>query len=461
MSSQTGLLNSAQMGAYVRDGYLSVKADYPADFHGSIFAQLEHVIHDEWNPGNNILPRVPDLQEILDHPNVVGALTSILGPNFFYHPHHHCHFNPPGSEGQRLHKDGYTRRQHRTRWVMAMYYPQDTTPDMGPTGAVPSSHYNNTPPDPEREVGMAGEAGTVNIVHYDIFHRGTPNQSDKNRYMVKFLVVRMEEPDTPSWDDGDADWESTGDIRDGMWATMWDWHRGVKGSAPQRPDEEPSRLFEALKGDSEPEALRAAYLLGHAGDGAVGPLMDTLRAGSDRLAEELDQYDGVSIGSQNAIYALTAMGAPAVPALADATKDSSAAVRAIAAAAIGEIGRAGQEGVPALEAALNDESLEVRRQAAEALGIADGEGRSVPSLIDTLDDEEPNVRKAAALSLARLGTRAEEATPKLIEALKDTNPGVRAKSLHALRRIDTDEARTALLKFLTTARWENLVGKKG
>ncbi len=461
MSDQANLLTDDQMRAYVRDGYVTVKADYPAETHASIYDQLEFALQNEWNPGSNILPRVPDLQDILDHPNVAGALTSISGPGYFLHPVRHCHYNPPGSEGQRLHKDGYTRRQHRTRWTMVMYYPQDVTPEMGPTGVVPGSHYNNTAPDLDEESPMAGEAGTVTIVHYDIFHRGTPNLSSKNRYMVKFLVVRMEEPDTPSWDDIGAGWQFTGDIRDGMWATMWDWHRGANGSTSQTPTEDPERLLETIHSTSEPEALRAAYSLGHAGEGVVGPLIDTFRDGADRLAEELDQYSGVSSGSQNAIYALTAMGAPAVPALADATRDDSPAVRALAAAAIGEIGHAGQEGVPALERALDDESPEVRRQAAEALGTADGDGVSVTSLIDALGDEEGNVRRATALSLARLGPKAEEATPSLVEALHDSSHFVRGKAVHALQRVGTPEARDALLKFLLTARWENLLGKKG
>ena len=66
-----------------------------------------------------------------------------------------------------------------------MYYPQDTTVEMGPTGVLPGSHYFNWLVGPiglnmrldttEGEVPMAVEAGTVLMVHYDLWHRGMGN----------------------------------------------------------------------------------------------------------------------------------------------------------------------------------------------------------------------------------------------------------------------------------------------
>ena len=35
-------------------------------------------------------------------------------------------------------------RHHRCRWVMAFYYPQDVTEDMGPTAIVPGRQCYNT-----------------------------------------------------------------------------------------------------------------------------------------------------------------------------------------------------------------------------------------------------------------------------------------------------------------------------
>ena len=462
MSKDGHPLNDEQLASYIRDSSIAVAADYPAQFHRAIYDEIESALENEGNPGNNILPRVPLLRDVLDHPAVVGALTSILGPDYYLYPHRFCHLSPPGSEGQTLHKDNMTRRQHRTRWVMAMYYPQDVTVEMGPTAVVPGSHYNNTGPGAD-EVLSAVKAGTVSIVHYDIWHRATPNTSDRNRYMVKFLLTRMEEPGSPSWNGGRDEWAPTGDNRDRMWSTMWDWHRGNGGSR-QMSTADLDELMVALRGGPEPEALHAGYELATLGAGAVAPLMDVFREGAGRLAEELGGYEGsgthgaigrhrVSAASRNAAYALAAMGPPAVPALRDAMHDDAEAVRTLAAGTLAEMGRAGRESVPELVHALRDESTAVRRQAAEALGVVGARASAVPALIDALGDDGNRVRRSAALALARVGREAEEAVPALVRALRDPDKYVRGKAALALRRIDTEEAHEALMKFLIASRW--------
>ena len=54
----------------------------------------------------------------------------------------------PGASGQHWHKDDYVGdrnvRHHRFRWVMAFYYPQDVSADMGPTAIVPGRQFYNT-----------------------------------------------------------------------------------------------------------------------------------------------------------------------------------------------------------------------------------------------------------------------------------------------------------------------------
>ncbi len=72
---------------------------------------------------------------------LAGALTSLLGSGYYMHPHRHCHDTRPGSRAQDWHKDsywGFTKpRHHSPTWIMAMYYPQKVTLDMGPTGVLP------------------------------------------------------------------------------------------------------------------------------------------------------------------------------------------------------------------------------------------------------------------------------------------------------------------------------------
>ena len=42
-------------------------------------------------------------------------------------------------------------------------------------------------------------AGSVILLHYDIWHAGTANTSDRVRYMMKFLFDRISESTKPSW----------------------------------------------------------------------------------------------------------------------------------------------------------------------------------------------------------------------------------------------------------------------
>ena len=139
------LLIDTQIQDYLTHGYVVLRSGHPAAFHRRVLRQIETLYATEGNPGNDILPRVPDLYEILRDPAVDGALRSLLGADYLLHPHRHCHENPSGSGGQEMHQDSYENdhnvRHHRTRWAMAFYYPQDVPLEMGPTAILPASQY--------------------------------------------------------------------------------------------------------------------------------------------------------------------------------------------------------------------------------------------------------------------------------------------------------------------------------
>ena len=411
MSANPVLLDDASMRNFIVDGYVVVKADFPDDVHQSIFRQTEAVFENEGNPGNNILPRVPQLQRVLEHPRVRGALASILGPDYYPHPCRHCHFNTPGSPGQQMHRDSFTRRRHRTRWAMVFYYPQDVPEEKGPTAVAPGSHYHNTYCQDEAapEVPLGGAAGTVVIVHYDLWHRGTPNRTDQKRFMHKFLITRMQEPESPSWHSTARAWPQTEDPRQAMWQNMWDWHSGrAQNGRPAAAKDSVAPLIRGLQGKSEAQCLQAAYALGALGESAVPALVEVLQDESEALR-------------RNAAYALSALGGAAVPALIEATADAREWTRDSAVDALADIGRPARAAVPALTAALGDEAARVRGRAPEALGI--------------------------------LGPAAAAAVPVLIDVQNDADRFVRSKALKALEGIATPAARRALLDALLLARW--------
>lgn len=445
-------LSDDQMRGFIRNGFLAIKTRLSAEANQEIFDKTEALFESDGNPGNNLMARIPEVRDVFDDPAVDGALTGVLGDNYFMHPHRHCHYRPPHSEGQQIHKDSFTRRRHHTRWILAMYYPQDTTVDMGPTGVIPGTHYYNWLKGPigvrervegtEGEVPLAVDAGTVLIVHYDIWHRGMGNESDKKRYMMKFMFARMEEPRTPSWDNHESKWVSDGNGgHDAMWNHMWQWHRGstnhhnggAYGSIPA--------LIKNMQVDDEATCLDAAYAIGAMGEPAIPALIDTLRHDSEAVR-------------RNATYAFTAIGPAAVPALIELLQDTSEDTRSAAIETLADIGLPAKDAVLHLRKALSDSSEMVRRNAAEALGTTSQlNSDGVSALAGALTHEDEFLRRNAAIALARIGSGAEDATSALTVALGDHDRYVRGKAAHALRRIATPEAQEALFHYLTTSQY--------
>ena len=443
--SDRELLNDEAMREYIRRGYVTVDANMPAGFHEAITKRTADSIEEcGGNPGNNILPMVPDLQQVLDHPKVTGALSSILGPGYHFHAHRYCHLRPPKTPTQGLHKDSWSRRHHRTRWCMALYYPQDTTLDMGPTGVVPGSQYYNHEPDAEvgEEIPLCGDAGTVTIIHYDLWHRGLENSSDRPRYMHKFLFARMEEPTKPTWSSQDLGWPEDVDRRNGLWQKMWRWSAGEHGFGTTGSGEgDIDELVDQLKNENETTRFQAAYRMGAIGEDAVAA-----------LAQGLDSDDGELRRIANC--GLAAAEGCAVPVLEEAALSDRADTRAEAVDTLANMGLPAGPAAATLARALKDGDGTIRANAAYALGnIGEAAAGGIPALIDGLDDTEEWVVRNSSLALARLGPLAAEAVPRLIPHLDHENRYVQSKTAMALKRIGTQEAHLALIEHLTTARW--------
>jgi HEAT repeat protein len=490
MESERYLLNEEAMRQYIVQGVVTVQADMPAGFHQQIARRLDTVLDTEGNWGNNILPRIPEIRQVFQHPAVDGALTSILGPHYILHPHRYPHCNLPGSAAQTLHKDSthYSGdvdiRHHRSRWAMAFYYPQEVTEEMGPTSILPGTPYyeEHSHDSDNAERLLCGPAGTVTIVNFDIWHRATANRSQKRRYMLKFIFARTEEPGVSARHAVYSDWPLPRNAADEKhplaWRSLWNWIRGEdstaacnavhfdkgdltasvqalqKGDSPARrraanmlglmgpaAEQAVPALITSLQDEDEAVRLNASYALGTIGAAAVPALLATLRAGTE-------------IGRRHASCALSIVGKAAVPALLHAAEDADWRVRAAAVDALGEIGSAASEVLPTLMRTLSDEADWVRRHAADAVGtIGTPAQKAVPALIPLLKDAQPYVRINAATALIKIGPAAEEAVPALVEALADPDRYVRGFAVLALRRIGTPQAQEALFDLLETARW--------
>lgn len=487
------LLTDEQMRRFIAHGYLILNTDFSPEFHASMSNNIREVMKKEGNPGNNILPRVPEVQEVFKHPVISGALTSVLGPDYIMHPHRHCHFTEPGRKVQSWHKDSYWGhakvRNHHQWWAMIFYYDHAVDEELGPSGIMPGTqYYNNRAGDEsEQDVHLLGEAGTFALIHYDLWHRGTANDSaNRTRSMLKFQFVRMARPTAPTWAHDGRAWQPVnGDgppnHHETIWQHQWQWlggqakTHGANGAVGKLIDDlgSPDKrvrlhaadelgllgavageaipaLAGALADDYEPVALNAAYALASMGASAATALLHGLESGDKDTA-------------RNAAYGLSAVDAAAVPGLIDRLGHASEQTRGYAAFALGEIGLQGHtaaaDAVAGLAKLAGDESEWVRRNMAEALGTLDiqeqpaAQSAAVNTLAQALQDSDGQVRFTSALSLARLGSAAAAAVPALQGALHDENRYVRANAVDALNRIGTPDAQRVLIDYLLGARW--------
>ena len=476
MADSIQLLSDEEVQRFIADGCLTVQADYPPSFHAGIRDQIEAVFAKEGNPGNNILPRVPQIGRVFEHPNVRGALTSLLGPDYILNPHRHCHLNPPGRRGQQWHKDCYVYdhnlRHPRFYWVLAFYFPQDTTEDMGPSGVLPGMQMYKTISDVDPEQtqeearAFCGPAGTVALIHFDSWHRATENVSTKNRYMLKFQFARTREPEKPTWDHQSRAWSpGIEDRHPALSRDVWHWLCGKPAKKQRPPDGNMQDLLSVLKCGSEGERLDAAYGLAEFGASVVPELVAAMReealtAIAETEAKTPDNAHGTNPTSGCAVLALASIGAPAAGALAGMLADEHWWVRAVAAHVLGRLGASAMKAEPALRMAMSDHHWWVRRNAIEALGaIGVFSYKLIADLTEALGDEDYRVRRNAALTLAKSGEAGCIALEALREMLKDENRYNRFYAAYGLKQIDTPDARDILLRSLSTSRWCSITTK--
>ena len=479
------LLADEQVREFIVNGYLVVRPRLPEGFHDSVTQKLRWVVEEESNPGNNILPWVPEMQEVIDSPELKGALVSLLGERYLVHPHRFLHCRPPADESGKIdlaancHQDSHTPlgrpRHHYIRYIQVFYFPHDVPIEFGPTHVIPGSQFNRdlTDEDKQRPIPLGIKAGTVCLTHYDVGHAAGINLLDQHRCMVCFVFVRSEEPAAPTWNCKNALWQKPENIQspcdlDPAWSHIWDWLCG-KGDRYEScrnggatAEAVPSLIQSLNKGDPS-SRVNAIYELGAIGAHAVEPLIRELReAGKEDWTEEAILMD-------DAAHSLAAVGETSVAALTDMLQDESEWVRINAAFALGEMDSKAQEAVPSLVRCLDDDSHHVVRTAIDSLayiGLTDDivfsalrrllveerkEWKEVLAREWTIQDQ---VRINAVMALVRTGLDAPGAEEVFLEALHDPCGYVSAYALEGLRRIGTESAIQAVLDFLQARQWD-------
>ena len=158
------------MRRFIADGYLVLQPSVPGELHRTICRNIAAAVPGTDNPGNNILPLVPEMRHVLESPEVHGALLTLLGPGYLEHPHRYCHVEAlqdlagldyAAKLASNSHQDSYTPlgrpRHHHIRFVRVMYYPQDTPHELGPTHVIPGTHLNRGLSDAEKAHQLSGQ----------------------------------------------------------------------------------------------------------------------------------------------------------------------------------------------------------------------------------------------------------------------------------------------------------------
>jgi len=485
MNVDSQLLNDDQVRSFIVNGYHAIESDVPEEVHDTIASRMDEIIGNGNNPGDNVLPLIPDLQQVLDSPSVRGTLTSLFGHDYVVMPHRHCHemgFNADDTSRTYLHyfshQDAHappTRATHHVpRYGLLLYYPQEVPLDFGPTHVLPGTQYHKGLIRDEKERGRptGGAKGSAAITHFDAGHGAGVNRRQQMRYMVKFVIARTEDPAAASWLHENPDWIQPDNMESSheqplIWQHVWNWIRGAQnGLTNGEKLPEISDLMTRIDGENNEVRNLATYELAAHGPAAVQELIGHISAhplptAGPGMVERADGWGNPSV-MEDAAFALAAIGKPAVPQLIEALSSKNEWLRINAAFALGDIGRAAGEAVPALCRCLEDASFRVVHTAAESLGaIHAGQAESVPALTAYLaahrSDAETDwldARVTVAASLLKLSPppQAEDA---LIDALSDPDFHVRYFSMLALRRIGTAKACAAACNYLHAHCWSD------
>ena len=518
----TYLFNDEAMQRFIVEGYVTLKSGLPRRFHARMFDALETL--DEGGPHghNNLLPCVPELRVMLDEPVVAGALTSILGPDYYLHFHRHDHYlDTYPDNAQPLHKDGDNhshyavdglRRNQVTRYVMLLYYPQDTPMESGPTGIVPRSHYV-----PRRQVEALRQEHQHHIgkIRRDVKEELSDQIDDpasqlatRQLYEKKEQVLRLERPELfDAMREADAPWESEKiplvgdagtvsivhfDIVHGRYSANISGHPRhmvkflfTRNEEPREPSWNHSGASWQIE-PAAPEAPAWEYLWNwHKGTPAAPAQIASpeaaknLLSDDDRLAlgaaytlgsqptglpilEEAFLSDDVGLRTM-AAYGLARSGKAAVPMLMRALDqaDASLAVRIID--VLGDIGPRAVSAANALATWTNHAEPTVRRYALEALGLvishnAEIDRLCLAALSAGIVDEDAIACRNATFAIARLGKRANasEIVQRVTDNLYHWHHHVRGWSIEALLRFQDAQAMKSALSYLSSARWDEM-----
>ena len=506
------LLSDDEVSQFITDGFLLLRTDLDAQFHARMERRLREVSeHESWH-GNNIVARIPALHDVVRCPRVHGALVSLLGEDYLFHPHRAVHRStpiedaslrlddaadaPPMGEGSTAgsawHQDAQSplarARHHVPRFLIGFYFPHDTPHRMGPTRLQAGSYLWPHPAQVPSGVVVPKcvPAGTFMLVHFDMVHAGFSNRTDTTRFMVKFVFSRMSNPTAPAWRTDRSHWitpASQTEIRPTRaWAYSWRWLRGERpvgdgtGSLEELRASRFDRAIDAIYRRYEPAAL-AKVLRAQADKGLHERVLAPPHKGVQYIRDDTRGYprrwNERAIVMESSAYALAAQGEAALPALLELARVCDPWLDVNVAFALGEIGCFDEAVAAQLQAYLRSAHQQVVRQAVDAVAFSAGDASGLLDDFEALMTQERATwrrreveRGWCALDQIRLnimfacvalvGTPTDRNRLEALLRMGLDDVGYAAQvAVEGLRRLATPSALDAALRYTSERSWDD------
>ena len=415
------LLTDEQYALYLSDGILVIQPesldeafhDYLYRSAQQIYAQVEDSRSNTAHLdiiGDSLRARIPEIDRLFEDPSVSGALSSILGDSYVIHPHNFVHKS--SNADQVFHQDGNLPwnerghyRAHRPDWALLFYYPQEVTPENGPTELILGTQYWTNDfekpdgtwhsfdgigraftreeladedlsfrdrrldesvaslgiPDLQRKF-ITVPKGSVVLCHYDILHRGSRTfLQAADRFMYKFHFMRTQEPTCAAWQH-QSGFDATESIQkllpevQPIVRNIWNWSSNTESNA--LVSKSLAEVKQSLFSNNEAKRVEAAYLLGEMQSNAA---VDVLLEGLTHAEESV---------RRSSCYGLKISGSAQANKILRFVDNQRVSVRRLAVYALGESSNGlNAQVVRALLAALTEDQDDlVRSNAAYAMG---------------------------------------------------------------------------------------------
>jgi hypothetical protein len=145
----------------------------------------------------------PAIEPLIDHPSVLPKVRALLG-DYFILQSSWCTKSPAGFTGQGWHQDGSGLYEFRrlalptplVQLRIGYFLTDQSHPNMGNMIMIPGSH-NASVPKPKSEPGesstiaevICGKPGTALMFHQGVFHCGTRNEMNYERYIQHMVYA--------------------------------------------------------------------------------------------------------------------------------------------------------------------------------------------------------------------------------------------------------------------------------